>query len=78
MPPISQDGGGRYKGKHQVLTSSATITINVIDAQDMPPSFVGAPYFGYIYEVSVPVSSSRILYKPVRMILFTCSKYVCY
>lgn len=52
-----QDGGGKFKGKHQVLTSTATITVNLIDAQDMPPSFVGTPYFGYVYEVSVPVSS---------------------
>ncbi|MEQ2271769.1 Cadherin- member 1, partial [Xenotaenia resolanae] len=50
------DGGGKYKGKHQVLTSTATVTVNVLDAQDMPPSFVGTPYFGYIYEVSVPGS----------------------
>lgn len=40
------------------MTSTATITINLIDAQDMPPSFIGTPYFGYIYEVSVPVSFS--------------------
>ncbi|KAM7370675.1 hypothetical protein PAMP_010202 [Pampus punctatissimus] len=53
---VAKDGGGKYKGKHQVLTSTATITINVIDAQDMPPSFIGTPYFGYIYEVSVPAS----------------------
>ncbi|XP_067345292.1 cadherin-related family member 1a isoform X2 [Channa argus] len=53
---VAKDGGGKYKGKYQVLTSTATITINVIDAQDMPPSFVGTPYFGYIYEVSVPGS----------------------
>ncbi|XP_029383328.1 cadherin-related family member 1 isoform X1 [Echeneis naucrates] len=53
---VAKDGGGKYKGKHQVLTSTATITVNVIDAQDMPPSFVGTPYFGYIYEVSVPGS----------------------
>lgn len=38
------------------MSSTATITVNVIDAQDMPPSFIGTPYFGYIYEVSVPVS----------------------
>lgn len=53
-----QDGGGKLKGKQQVLTSTATITVNVVDAQDMPPSFVGTPYFGYVYEVSVPVSFS--------------------
>lgn len=59
---VSQDGGGKYKGRHQVLSSTATITINVIDAQDMPPSFIGTPYFGYIYEVSVPVSPLLIQY----------------
>uniref|UniRef100_A0AAZ3NZP0 Photoreceptor cadherin n=1 Tax=Oncorhynchus tshawytscha TaxID=74940 RepID=A0AAZ3NZP0_ONCTS len=53
---VAKDGGGQYKGKHQVLTSTATITINVLDAQDTPPAFVGTPYFGYVYEVSVPGS----------------------
>ncbi|XP_064173299.1 cadherin-related family member 1 isoform X1 [Anguilla rostrata] len=53
---VAKDGGGTYKGKEQVMTSSATVTINVIDAQDTPPIFVGAPYFGYVYEVSVPGS----------------------
>lgn len=60
---FSQDGGGKYKGRHQVLSSTATITINVIDAQDVPPSFIGTPYFGYIYEVSVPVSNSPITHQ---------------
>ncbi|XP_069016519.1 cadherin-related family member 1a-like [Embiotoca jacksoni] len=59
---VAKDGGGKYKGKHQVLTSTATITINVIDAQDMPPCFVGTPYFGYIYEVSVPGSEIFTVY----------------
>ncbi|XP_075884272.1 cadherin-related family member 1a-like isoform X2 [Nelusetta ayraudi] len=53
---VAKDGGGKLKGKQQVLTSTATITVNVMDAQDMPPSFVGTPYFGYVYEVSVPGS----------------------
>uniref|UniRef100_H3CBH9 Cadherin-related family member 1 n=1 Tax=Tetraodon nigroviridis TaxID=99883 RepID=H3CBH9_TETNG len=53
---VAKDGGGKYKGRNQVLSSTATITVNVIDAQDMPPSFIGTPYFGYIYEVSVPGS----------------------
>lgn len=65
---FAQDGGGKYKGKHQVLTSTATITINVIDAQDMPPTFIGTPYFGYVYEVSVPVSSSLVPNIPVKVI----------
>ncbi|KAM6964164.1 cadherin-related family member 1a-like isoform 5-T5 [Tautogolabrus adspersus] len=59
---VAKDGGGKYKGKHQVLTSTATITINVIDTQDMPPSFIGTPYFGYVYEVSVPGSEIFTVY----------------
>lgn len=39
-----------------MMTSSATLTISVIDIQDTPPMFVGTPYFGYVYEVSSPVS----------------------
>uniref|UniRef100_A0A672NG33 Photoreceptor cadherin n=1 Tax=Sinocyclocheilus grahami TaxID=75366 RepID=A0A672NG33_SINGR len=53
---VAKDGGGIYKGKHQVMSSSATLTINVIDTQDTPPVFVGTPYFGYVYEVSSPGS----------------------
>ncbi|XP_029933161.1 cadherin-related family member 1 isoform X2 [Myripristis murdjan] len=59
---VAKDGGGKYKGKQQVLTSTANITINVIDAQDTPPFFVGTPYFGYIYEVSVPGSEIFTVY----------------
>ncbi|XP_068161788.1 cadherin-related family member 1a isoform X2 [Antennarius striatus] len=59
---VAKDGGGKYKGKHQVLTSTATVTINVLDAQDMPPYFVGTPYFGYVYEVSVPGSEIFTVY----------------
>ncbi|XP_047464101.1 cadherin-related family member 1 isoform X2 [Mugil cephalus] len=59
---VAKDGGGKYKGKHQVLTSTATITVNVMDSQDMPPSFVGTPYFGYVYEVSVPGSEIFTVY----------------
>ncbi|XP_026117297.1 cadherin-related family member 1a isoform X1 [Carassius auratus] len=53
---VAKDGGGIYKGKQQVMSSSATLTINVIDIQDTPPVFVGTPYFGYVYEVSSPGS----------------------
>ncbi|KAG8008639.1 Cadherin-related family member 1 [Nibea albiflora] len=59
---VAKDGGGKYKGKHQVLTATATITINLIDSQDMPPSFMGTPYFGYVYEVSVPGSEIFTVY----------------
>lgn len=51
-----QDGGGNFNGKEQFMSSSSTLTINVIDAQDTPPLFIGTPYFGYVYEISVPVN----------------------
>ncbi|XP_016892606.1 cadherin-related family member 1a isoform X2 [Cynoglossus semilaevis] len=53
---IAKDGGGNFNGKEQFLSSSATLTINVMDAQDTPPVFSGTPYFGYIYEISLPGS----------------------
>lgn len=51
-----QDGGGNFNGKQQFMSSSATLTVNVVDAQDTPPVFIGTPYFGYVYEISVPVN----------------------
>uniref|UniRef100_A0A8C8JL25 Photoreceptor cadherin n=1 Tax=Oncorhynchus tshawytscha TaxID=74940 RepID=A0A8C8JL25_ONCTS len=66
---VAKDGGGNYNGKEQVMSSSATLTINVIDTQDTPPSFVGTPYFGYVYEVSVPYS---IVPTPYDMFLPYC------
>ncbi|XP_035259197.1 cadherin-related family member 1-like isoform X3 [Anguilla anguilla] len=59
---VAKDGGGKYKGKYQVLTSTATMTINVIDTQDSPPNFIGMPYFGFVYEVSVPGSEILTVY----------------
>ncbi|XP_031161981.1 cadherin-related family member 1 isoform X1 [Sander lucioperca] len=53
---IARDGGGDFNGKEQFMSSSATLTINVIDAQDTPPFFIGTPYFGYVYEISEPGS----------------------
>ncbi|KAK0133876.1 Cadherin-related family member 1 [Merluccius polli] len=53
---IAKDGGGDFNGREQFMSSSASLTVNVIDQQDTPPSFVGTPYFGFIYEVSVPGS----------------------
>eukprot|EP00066_Takifugu_rubripes_P002272 XP_003964095.1 PREDICTED: cadherin-related family member 1-like [Takifugu rubripes] len=53
---IVRDGGGNFNGREQFLSSSSTLTINVIDAQDTPPVFIGTPYFGYVYEISVPGS----------------------
>uniref|UniRef100_A0AAX7SIA7 Cadherin-related family member 1 n=1 Tax=Astatotilapia calliptera TaxID=8154 RepID=A0AAX7SIA7_ASTCA len=57
---IAKDGGGSFNGKEQFMSSSATLTINVIDAQDTLPSFIGTPYFGYVYEISVPVSMKTL------------------
>ncbi|XP_046888534.1 cadherin-related family member 1 isoform X1 [Hypomesus transpacificus] len=62
MTVVAKDGGGKLKDKHQVMTSTATITINVIDAQDTSPTFIGTPYFGYVYEVSVPGTEIFIVY----------------
>ncbi|KAJ3608467.1 hypothetical protein NHX12_025514 [Muraenolepis orangiensis] len=59
---VAKDGGGRYQGLHQVMSSIAIITVHVVDAQDTPPSFVGTPYFGYIYEVSLPGSEIFTVY----------------
>uniref|UniRef100_A0A8C4T1B6 Cadherin-related family member 1a n=1 Tax=Erpetoichthys calabaricus TaxID=27687 RepID=A0A8C4T1B6_ERPCA len=53
---IAKDGGGKYKGKEKVHSSSTTITINVIDVQDTPPLFIGTPYYGYVYEDTFPGS----------------------
>lgn len=60
MSHFFQDGGGNFNGREQFLSSSSTLTINVIDAQDTPPIFVGTPYFGYVYEISVPVITCLI------------------
>uniref|UniRef100_A0A4W4DQ80 Cadherin domain-containing protein n=1 Tax=Electrophorus electricus TaxID=8005 RepID=A0A4W4DQ80_ELEEL len=53
---VAKDGGGNYNGSEKMMSSSATLTINVIDNQDTPPSFVGTPYFGSVYEFSSPGS----------------------
>uniref|UniRef100_A0A8C4ZEZ0 Cadherin-related family member 1 n=1 Tax=Gadus morhua TaxID=8049 RepID=A0A8C4ZEZ0_GADMO len=54
---IAKDGGGDFNGREQFMSSSASLTINVVDQQDTPPSFIGTPYFGFVYEVSLPVST---------------------
>lgn len=73
---LFQDGGGNFNGKEQFLSSSATLTINVMDAQDTPPVFIGTPYFGYIYEISLPVSigdtSDVVSFSSCVCFLFVC------
>lgn len=39
-----------------VHSATTTITVNVDDVQDMAPVFVGTPYYGYVYEDTLPVS----------------------
>ncbi|XP_051897318.1 cadherin-related family member 1 [Pristis pectinata] len=51
---IAKDGGGKHRGKHQICSSTATVTINVVDVQDTPPVFDGIPYYGYVYEDTEP------------------------
>lgn len=38
-----------------VLSATTTVTVNVEDVQDMAPIFVGTPYYGYVYEDTLPV-----------------------
>lgn len=38
-----------------VHSATTTITVNVDDVQDMAPVFVGTPYYGYVYEDTLPV-----------------------
>ncbi|KAG7257021.1 hypothetical protein CRUP_008443 [Coryphaenoides rupestris] len=53
---VAKDGGGNFNGREQFLSSSASLTVNVLDQQDTPPAFLATPYFGFVYEVSVPVN----------------------
>lgn len=55
-----QDGGGRLRGADVVFSATATVTINVEDVQDTAPIFVGTPYYGYVYEDTLPVSGCII------------------
>ncbi|KAG7257019.1 hypothetical protein CRUP_008441 [Coryphaenoides rupestris] len=55
-----EDGGGNFNGREQFLSSSASLTVNVLDQQDTPPAFLATPYFGFVYEVSVPVRDDGV------------------
>ena len=39
-----------------VFSATTTVTINVEDVQDTAPIFVGTPYYGYVYEDTLPGS----------------------
>lgn len=54
-PILPQDGGGRLQGADVVFSATTIVTVNVEDVQDMAPIFVGTPYYGYVYEDTVPV-----------------------
>ncbi|XP_032465022.1 cadherin-related family member 1 isoform X7 [Phocoena sinus] len=51
-----KDGGGRLRGASVVLSATTTVTVNVEDVQDMAPVFVGTPYYGYVYQDTLPGS----------------------
>ncbi|KAM9070064.1 cadherin-related family member 1 [Sarcophilus harrisii] len=53
---VARDGGGKLRGDYVIFSTTTTITINVDDAQDTDPVFVGTPYYGYVYEDSQPGS----------------------
>uniref|UniRef100_A0A8D1F005 Cadherin domain-containing protein n=1 Tax=Sus scrofa TaxID=9823 RepID=A0A8D1F005_PIG len=53
---VAKDGGGRLRGADVVFSATATVTVNVEDVQDMAPVFVGTPYYGYVYEDTLPGS----------------------
>ncbi|GAB5578526.1 cadherin-related family member 1 [Prionailurus iriomotensis] len=53
---VAKDGGGRLRGADVVFSATTTVTVNVEDVQDMAPVFVGTPYYGYVYEDTLPGS----------------------
>ncbi|CAO2637879.1 Cadherin-related family member 1 [Lemmus lemmus] len=53
---VAKDGGGRLQGADVVFSATATVTINMEDVQDTAPIFVGTPYYGYVYEDTLPGS----------------------
>ncbi|KAM4851717.1 cadherin-related family member 1 [Thomomys bottae] len=53
---VAKDGGGKLRGDHVVFSATATVTVNVEDVQDTAPVFVGTPYYGYVYEDTLPGS----------------------
>ncbi|XP_036079548.1 cadherin-related family member 1 isoform X2 [Rousettus aegyptiacus] len=53
---VAKDGGGRLRGADVVFSATTVVTVNVEDVQDTAPVFVGIPYYGYVYEDTVPGS----------------------
>uniref|UniRef100_A0A8C4MLU2 Cadherin related family member 1 n=1 Tax=Equus asinus asinus TaxID=83772 RepID=A0A8C4MLU2_EQUAS len=53
---VAKDGGGRLRGADVVFSATTTVTVNVEDVQDVAPVFVGTPYYGYVYEDTLPGS----------------------
>ncbi|KAM6157047.1 cadherin-related family member 1 [Erethizon dorsatum] len=53
---VTKDGGGSLRGAPVVFSATTTVTVNVEDVQDTPPVFVGTPYYGYVYEDTLPGS----------------------
>ncbi|XP_019482007.1 PREDICTED: cadherin-related family member 1 isoform X1 [Hipposideros armiger] len=53
---VAKDGGGRLRGADVVFSATTTVTVKVEDVQDMAPIFMGTPYYGYVYEDTIPGS----------------------
>ncbi|XP_069316795.1 cadherin-related family member 1 [Eulemur rufifrons] len=53
---VAKDGGGRLRGADVVFSATTTVTVNVEDVQDTAPVFLGTPYYGYVYEDTLPGS----------------------
>ncbi|XP_002820787.4 cadherin-related family member 1 isoform X2 [Pongo abelii] len=53
---VAKDGGGRLHGADVVFSATTTVTVKVEDVQDTAPVFVGTPYYGYVYEDTLPGS----------------------
>ncbi|XP_032465018.1 cadherin-related family member 1 isoform X4 [Phocoena sinus] len=56
---VAKDGGGRLRGASVVLSATTTVTVNVEDVQDMAPVFVGTPYYGYVYQDTLPMLAAE-------------------
>ncbi|XP_030060739.1 cadherin-related family member 1 isoform X2 [Microcaecilia unicolor] len=58
---IAKDGGGKLRGKYQAFSTTTVAVVNVEDIQDTPPIFIGTPYYGYVYEDTLPGSEILIV-----------------
>lgn len=58
-----------------VFSATTVVTVNVEDVQDTAPVFVGIPYYGYVYEDTVPVSGFTPWPSVPSWCLLSCSSH---